>query len=50
MELRLHIEDIFEIFEAYEYFTTDEIREAICNVIGLTATWRKINYENTEAK
>ena len=46
--IRNDIDYLFQIFEAYEYFTTDEIKEAICNVAGLVASGRKMNNENTE--
>lgn len=42
------IDNIFEIFESYKYFTVDEIKEAICNVVGFVASGRKMNNENTE--
>ena len=42
------IDYLFQIFEAYEYFTTDEIKEAICSVAGFVASGRKMNNENSE--
>lgn len=46
--IRPDIDYLFQLFEACEYFTTDEIKEAICNVVGLVASGRKMNNENTE--
>ena len=42
------IDYLFQIFEACEYFTTDEIKEAICSVTGFVASGRKMNNENTK--
>ena len=42
------IDYLFQIFEAHEYFTTDEISDAIKTVVGLVASGRKMNNENTE--
>ncbi|MBO5712325.1 MAG: hypothetical protein J6R47_05740 [Acholeplasmatales bacterium] len=46
--IRPDIDYLFQIFEAYKYFTTDEIRDAITSVIGLVASGRKMRNENTE--
>lgn len=45
--VRPDIDYMFQIFEAYKYFTVDEIKEAICNVAGLVAAERKMSNENT---
>jgi hypothetical protein len=42
------IDYLFQIFEACEYFTTDEIRDAITSVVGFVASGRKMTNENTE--
>ena len=42
------IDYLFQIFEAYEYFTTDEIKDAINSVVGFVASERKRNNENAE--
>jgi hypothetical protein len=46
--IRPDIDYLFQIFEACGYFTTDEIRDAIKTVVGLVASERKMNNENTE--
>ena len=46
--IRSDIDYLFQIFEAYRYFTTDEIRDAIKTVVGLVASERKMNNENKE--
>ena len=46
--IRNDIDYLFQIFEAYDYFTTDEIRDAIKTVVGLVASERKMNNENSE--
>ena len=46
--IRKDIDYLFQIFEAYGYFTTDEIRDAIKTVVGLVASERKMNNENSE--
>ena len=46
--IRPDIDYIFQLFEAYNYFTTDEIKDAIKTVVGLVASERKIINENTE--
>lgn len=46
--IRNDIDYLFQIFEAYDYFTTDEIRDAIKTVVGLVASERKMNNEKSE--
>lgn len=43
--IRSDIDYLFQLFEAYEYFTTDEIKDAIKTVVSLVASERKARVE-----
>lgn len=46
--IRPDIDYIFQLFEAYNYFTTDEIKDAIKTVASLVASEREMHNENSE--